>query len=472
MSTNASISQEILTSLGGGSGIDIFKLARDLSDVEKEPKQLALETSISKTEASISAYSAISYQIGTIKSSFQTMDDADELAESNGSSSNSDAITFTSVSGGAIKADYDIGVSQLAQTQRTVSNLFDASDTELSGESFDIDFAIGSSTTSNHTVTVSTGTPQGVVDAINSSNIGVTASLVSLGNSADQYQIILEGAQGVEGAFSVSSDPDLGFSSDANTLQESQNAIFSFNGVTVERAENEISDLINGATFQLKSTTDDTVGLSISNGESLLKNSVVSLVNNFNDLHNILNELINPDSTIENGGALANDFTGVRYIEQQLRDAIFDDSPTESGSISNLRDIGITTDKTGKLVLDEAKLDQVISSNYLDVKTMLTANTNNQSTFSAAPKGLALSAIEKLEGLIESGSVISDREANAREAIVGYEEDLVKLEAKMEAVYERYLTQFSAMESLVRQMNSTRDYLEGQFEMMANVYKD
>ena len=103
---------------------------------------------------------------------------------------------------------------------------------------------------------------------------------------------------------------------------------------------------------------------------------------------------------------------------------------------------------------------------------MLTANTNNQSTFSAAPKGLALSAIEKLEGLIESGSVISDREANAREAIVGYEEDLVKLEAKMEAVYERYLTQFSAMESLVRQMNSTRDYLEGQFEMMANVYKD
>ena len=44
MSDNASISQQILTSLGGGSGIDIFKLARDLADVEKEPKQLALES--------------------------------------------------------------------------------------------------------------------------------------------------------------------------------------------------------------------------------------------------------------------------------------------------------------------------------------------------------------------------------------------------------------------------------------------
>ena len=103
---------------------------------------------------------------------------------------------------------------------------------------------------------------------------------------------------------------------------------------------------------------------------------------------------------------------------------------------------------------------------------MLTANTNNQSTFSAAPKGLSLSAIEKIDALIGNGCVISDREKNAREAISGFEEDLVKLEEKMEGVYERYLTQFSAMESLVRQMNSTRDYLEGQFEMMANVYKD
>ena len=103
MSDNASISQQILTSLGGGSGIDIFKLARDLADVEKEPKQLALESSIEKSEASISAYAAIAYQVGTIKSAFQTMDDADELTKSDGSSTNTAVAAFTSVSGGAIK---------------------------------------------------------------------------------------------------------------------------------------------------------------------------------------------------------------------------------------------------------------------------------------------------------------------------------------------------------------------------------
>ena len=49
MTENVSISQSILTSLGGGSGIDIFKLARDLADVEKEPKQLAIQASIDKS---------------------------------------------------------------------------------------------------------------------------------------------------------------------------------------------------------------------------------------------------------------------------------------------------------------------------------------------------------------------------------------------------------------------------------------
>ena len=160
MSDNASISQQILTSLGGGSGIDIFKLARDLADVEKEPKQLALESSIEKSEASISAYAAIAYQVGTIKS-FQTMDDADELTKSDGSSTNTAVAAFTSVSGGAIKGDYDITISQLAKSQRTVSNVFAASNTQLSTSSFDITLTIGSSSTTQHTVSVTTATPQG-----------------------------------------------------------------------------------------------------------------------------------------------------------------------------------------------------------------------------------------------------------------------------------------------------------------------
>ena len=120
MTENVSISQSILTSLGGGSGIDIFKLARDLADVEKEPKQLAIQTSIDKSEASISGYAAISFQLGVVKSAFESFDDVSELATSKSTSSNPDVVEMTTLSGETLRGTYDINVSQVATEQRTV----------------------------------------------------------------------------------------------------------------------------------------------------------------------------------------------------------------------------------------------------------------------------------------------------------------------------------------------------------------
>ena len=73
--------------------------------------------------------------------------------------------------------------------------------------------------------------------------------------------------------------------------------------------------------------------------------------------------------------------------------------------------------------------------------------------------------------LLEMTRIIADRKENAESSVEDYQEDMIKLEERMELLYERYLAQFTAMESLVREMNNTRDYLEDQFEMMANVGK-
>ena len=274
MSDSGSISQQILTNLGGGSGIDIFKLARDLADVETEPKKLALEASIEKTEASVSSYAAITYQIGVIKTAFQSLDDVDELAKNESISSSPNEIDFTNISGSARKANYDVSVSQLATSQRTLSNVYDSASQSLANSPFNLSIDIGSSSIANHTVAVATATPQGVVDAINSANLGISASLVELGNTAGQYRVILEGSEGKEGAFSISSTPALGFSLAENTLRESQNALLAFNGLSVERTSNSIDDLIEGASFQLKAVSSGSVNLSISRGEDLLKSSV------------------------------------------------------------------------------------------------------------------------------------------------------------------------------------------------------
>ena len=42
----------------------------------------------------------------------------------------------------------------------------------------------------------------------------------------------------------------------------------------------------------------------------------------------------------------------------------------------------------------------------------------------------------------------------------------------MEAVYQRYLSQFAAMETIMASMEGTKDYLKGQFESLSKAYDD
>jgi len=83
-------------------------------------------------------------------------------------------------------------------------------------------------------INVSTATPAGVVSAINAANTGVTAALVDTGTQGSNYRIMLTGAIGGQGVFSLSSNPDLGFGDSGNTLRSAEDAVLSVNGVGVD----------------------------------------------------------------------------------------------------------------------------------------------------------------------------------------------------------------------------------------------
>jgi flagellar hook-associated protein 2 len=50
------------------------------------------------------------------------------------------------------------------------------------------------------------------------------------------------------------------------------------------------------------------------------------------------------------------------------------------------------------------------------------------------------------------------------------QDELTKLQERMDGVYDRYVKQLSAMDSVVSQMNSVRDSLKGQFEGLMAMY--
>jgi len=120
--------------------------------------------------------------------------------------------------------------------------------------------------------------------------------------------------------------------------------------------------------------------------------------------------------------------------------------------------------------LDETTYDSVIAASYDDVVMMLSANTSDQNLYDTENKGLSQDIATTLEDFSQSTGVLTTRTSNAKDELQDYKDELLKLEARMESVYQRYLTQFSAMESLMASMDTTKKYLEGQLESLSKAY--
>ena len=484
------IASSVMQTLGGGSGIDIVKLARDLTDVERLPAEEKITASQEAAEAKISALAVLKFNVQALIDEFNGLNDASELATPTATTSDSSLVSVVSTDGSAQSGLYDIHVDVLATAQRNLSDVYSSSSQSINGGSgFTINITIPETTGTTTAISVAAGsdTPTGVVSAINAAGLGISATLMALDTSGTQYQIMLEGQTGAANSFSVDTSiggsEDLGFhdasynssGTPPKDYQQAGDADFYYNGVRLQRASNTLSDVITGVTMSLNavSSGSDTETISVVSDRSTLKEKLKSLVATYNDVQFALNALSDADSEEEEvGGALARDLAVIRTVRDTVYQAVTQDSSTTSGSISGLRDIGVTLTGYGELQFSETVYDAKAAASFDDISTMLSAATNNQSRYDGQSQGLAIDAIAKLEVLTDSiNGIFATRTQSAQKQLSSYSEDLLALEVRMEALYERYLSQFTVMETLVKQLNSTRESLTETWSNMGNFNK-
>jgi len=135
-----------------------------------------------------------------------------------------------------------------------------------------------------------------------------------------------------------------------------------------------------------------------------------------------------------------------------------------------LRDIGLSISAQGVLELDSKKLDSMLQANFEGVVTLLTGNQENLSKYSDAPGGVANSAVKKLTSMMDANSALTTQSTNLTKKISAYKLDLDKLETRMTELLARYNKQFSAMESMVGQIKSTKEGLTSTFAGMMASY--
>ena len=573
----------MISTLGAGSGINTNSLAASLVDVERAPAKAVIQNRINAAQNSISGYAAISYVIDNLKTAFADLKDQSDFASLAPSISQPSAL---SVAAGATTAagSHSVTVTTLAAAQRSVSTGFAAKTSLNNGVPFNLSLSVHGDTAK--TIAVTETTLPGIAAAINSANLGVSASLIKTGNTSTPYKIVVTGTSGADYDFTLTADnvpscvtavttpgavppvggqgvtettalgfttlyagqsvtiggltytatkdtvaADLasafaslavgattgagtakgtysgaltGFSTGAvtngtvtassstanadvanlvvtqtgfsfgatNPPQTACDAALIVDGVAITSSSNQVQGAITGATLNLTGTT--TIGtaatLNFTRDTASVTSKLQALVTAYNDANSMLGVVSDPKSSVATYGATLVGNSIVSQVRDQIRNIMLPNVTSSSGSITSLRDLGVSIEKTGVLTLDTGKLNTVLDSNFDQVVTMLSANRENLSTLSPLTAGVAGEAVKKLTTMLASTSSITTQSDNATKKISDYNKDLAKLEARMTMLLERYTKQFAAMDSIVGQSNSLRTSLTSTFDGMMSMY--
>lgn len=490
----ATSSVNFVSAMGAGSGIDTKALATNLVEAERAPRKDKIDASIKKEEARITGHGAIKYSLSQLQAALAKFNDASEFASITPGNSQPGAFGITTDSR-ASAGTYSIEVTQTAKATRLATTALPSSTQALnSGAGFTLDFnfynntpplATPPATTSTQSVSIPAGSTSlaGIVSTVNASTdtTGIRAQLVKTGAG---YSVTFSGPTGAANAFNLSGLP-IDASLMASPLQSAQDAKVSVDGLDITSQSNSISDVIEGVTLDLYSptTAGSPARLDLSRQTTSIKDSLKALVTAYNEFDDGLTVLGDKDSKVEGyGGTMVGDSL-LHTVRSQIRALLTKDAkimstptdPSVSPSVLNpdvyaARHVGLSFDRNGKLTLDETKLDKALSSHFDQVVTMFTADKSGQSIYSPAEGGLAGNAVKSIDKMLRSTGVIDEQTKSANAKIVKYKEDLSKLEERMQALMTRYTKQFSVMDSIVGESNSTKTSLTNSFKGLMAMY--
>ncbi|MFZ9734600.1 MAG: flagellar filament capping protein FliD [Burkholderiaceae bacterium] len=476
-------SSGIVSALGAGSGINIRDLAKGLTDAEINPRKNAIQAKIDRSEAKISGYSAMMAAMDVFKASVEQVDSTTDFASTTARVSNSSALSV-STSSLAAPGSHSIDIHSLARAQRSNSDTGFANITSQvnGGNAFDLTFTVGpvgSQTSTTVSIDQASTNLSAVASAINLSGAGVSAQVLDTGNvdAADRYRLVLTGRTGADNVFTVSStatDPtEFAFSTPVG--QAASDASLTVNGVSITRATNTIDDVISGVTLDLQATTSSASSLTVVRDATGVKEKVQSIVQAYNNLVSDFGVLSGPASDDPDdifSGSLRGDST-VRTVLSQIRQIFFGESETAGDSVKSFRDLGVSVDKDGVVTLDEATLDATVTANFEEVVQVLAARQSTvENGETVIKRGLGVTLATRLRDLMSPTGIIMSQSSSAESQVSRYETQLEDLEERMSSLLERYTKQFAAMESLVGQITAMRENLKGQFENLANAYKN
>jgi flagellar hook-associated protein 2 len=408
-----------ISTAGIGSGIDIPGLVGSLIEAERVPSERRFDSQEADLQAKLSAYGSLKSALSSFQGSFSQLKFASTFNDVTTSSTDEDIVT-ASGSSIANPGNYALDITSLAQSHSLSSKGFNETTAPVGTGSLTFEFGhfdadsnsfISNDDKTTRTISINSedNSLQGIRDAVNKADIGVTASLV---NDGTGFKLLFTSAEtGKENGLKISVndtsdgndtdnlglsqlafDPDPAATANSHMSEdlEAKDAAFTLNGLSITSASNTVSSAVSGVTLTLKGTTTpgSPINITIAKNDSKITEAITGFTEKFNELVDTLKQLSSFDPSTEQAGPLLGDSV-VRNVESQLRRIISSSSTGADGNISSLSTIGITTDRTGKLSLDSNKLQSSLTDNrdvLAQIFSAKGASTDSQVNFVTSSK--------------------------------------------------------------------------------------
>lgn len=416
-------------------------------------RKAALDTLTKNLDALQTAADALKYGAG-----FNTFSVTSTGAADDGSTRNVLAAAATNT---ASAGTYDVSVLQLAQAQKTVGSVGQASTAAALGISGGLTLATsgGQSVTVNVASTESLATLRTNINAVQGQT-GVQASIVS-GNAdgSDAHLVLTATKTGSAAGFTITdasgTSPSLvGMLGLGTPSVQAQDAQLSVDGVSITRASNTVSDAIAGVTLTLGATGDSSVSL------TRQADKAQDAVQGFIDAFNTVQQLVQQQNTVQADGTwppLHND-PSLRDARAQLAAMTLGTGSSGNGVASDLGTLasaGVSLQKDGTLKLDSAKFQSAFTGRMADLSALFTDRMTAFSSYADTAAAPYIGAISQRETAIDAQST-------------NLQSRIDNLNSRMDKKRLALLAQYSKFESSLSTLQATGSALSTQFSALTS----
>ncbi|WP_417581865.1 flagellar filament capping protein FliD [Nitrincola sp.] len=451
---------------GVGSGIDTKTIVNVLVSAEIQPQRDQLSTRKTTLDAQLSSFGRLKSALSEFQSVLDNLKSPDKFQVRSTTVGDESRFTATSKSN-AQPGEYQVSVENLAKSQRlmTADNAFASSSAVVGSGTLTISTggAYDPGLENGFTVDIdpSAATLDDIRKAINNAegNDSVTASIVNVddGLGGTQARLILTAREtGIANeltiAVSPGSDPGLSALASGNleVSRAAEDAVVRVNGLTATRSTNEISDVIQGVTLNLKSEeVGEEVSLTIGTDNTAIEKNVQSFVDAYNKLQGVLKDIAGKDTS-----GLRGDST-VRMLSSQMRSLTSSEVSGTDPESRILAQVGVNIDKDGKMSLDKEVLNERLNQDFDSVSTLFSSET-----------GIASRLNDFVKPYTQAGGLLDNRTEGVNSRLRSLADREERLDIREENLFNRLSRQFNAMDSMVAQINSNGAFLTSQLSSL------